>query len=93
MNKVSFVKMHGAGNDFIMIDDRDGTFPAADRRRIAPEPLREIGLQLLDRRLLIRLRVLRPRDPPAGGYGQRRTDGQQRRPDSDVLQGNSSFWM
>ena len=35
---IPFVKMHGAGNDFILVDDRGETFPASDTewiRRIA----------------------------------------------------------
>jgi diaminopimelate epimerase len=32
--KIKFRKMHGAGNDFILVDDRAGSFPAADRRWI-----------------------------------------------------------
>ena len=33
--KIPFVKMHGAGNDFVMIDDRAETFPVADAGFIA----------------------------------------------------------
>ena len=28
--RVKFVKMHGAGNDFVMVDDRAMAFPAED---------------------------------------------------------------
>ena len=27
--RIRFLKMHGAGNDFVLVDDREGTFPAA----------------------------------------------------------------
>lgn len=32
--KIPFVKMHGAGNDFIVVDDRDLTFPMEDTQFI-----------------------------------------------------------
>jgi diaminopimelate epimerase len=44
MNTVKFVKMHGAGNDFIMIDDREGRFPIDDHRRIAAMATRPDGI-------------------------------------------------
>lgn len=31
MKNVRFVKMHGAGNDFVLVDDRDGSFPCEHR--------------------------------------------------------------
>ena len=34
--RVPFVKMHGAGNDFVMVDDRAGTFPVQSIAEIAP---------------------------------------------------------
>ena len=44
MNKLKFVKMHGAGNDFIMIDDRAETFPADDYMRLAALAMRPGGI-------------------------------------------------
>lgn len=44
MKKIRFAKMHGAGNDFILIDDRDGSFPAEDHRRIAAMATRPDGI-------------------------------------------------
>ena len=35
MRKIAFVKMHGAGNDFVLIDDRAGTFPVHDHLLLA----------------------------------------------------------
>ena len=32
---IEFEKMHGAGNDFILVDDREGVFPADDHRLVA----------------------------------------------------------
>jgi len=44
MNEVRFVKMHGAGNDFVLIDDREGTFPAYDYMRLATLGSRSSGV-------------------------------------------------
>ena len=44
MKKIHFVKMHGAGNDFVMIDNRNGTFPCDDHRRIAAMATRRSGI-------------------------------------------------
>ena len=33
--KIPFWKMHGAGNDFVLVDDRKLTFPAADHSWLA----------------------------------------------------------
>jgi diaminopimelate epimerase len=42
--KISFTKMHGAGNDFIVVDDRDRTFPVEDRSFIARTCARRTGV-------------------------------------------------
>lgn len=44
MKRIPFVKMHGAGNDFVLVDDRDGTFPVEDHRRIAAMATRPGGI-------------------------------------------------
>jgi len=44
MKTVRFVKMHGAGNDFVLVDDRDGSFPCDDHRRIAALASRPDGI-------------------------------------------------
>ncbi len=42
--KIPFWKMHGAANDFILVDDRAGTFPADDRDWIAAISRRRTGV-------------------------------------------------
>lgn len=44
MNIIKFTKMHGAGNDFILIDDRDAKFPVHDHRRIAVMASLRVGV-------------------------------------------------
>jgi len=41
MSKRSFVKYHGLGNDFILIDDREGTFPIGE---VSPLCHRKFGI-------------------------------------------------
>ncbi len=42
--EIPFWKMHGAGNDFVLVDDRDGQFPAADAKWIAAVAARRTGV-------------------------------------------------
>jgi diaminopimelate epimerase len=42
--KIPFYKMHGAGNDFILVDDRALDFPAADRAFLAQLGSRRTGI-------------------------------------------------
>ena len=44
MNIVKFTKMHGAGNDFVLVDDRAERFPIHDHRRIAAMASRPSGI-------------------------------------------------
>ena len=41
--RIRFAKMHGAGNDFVLVDDRDGAFPC-DRRVLAAIGVRGTGV-------------------------------------------------
>ena len=41
--RIRFAKMHGAGNDFVLVDDRDGAFPC-DRRVLAAIGARGTGV-------------------------------------------------
>jgi len=42
--KIPFWKMHGAANDFIMVDDREGKFPVSDRKWLAGIMSRRTGV-------------------------------------------------
>ncbi len=41
---IPFSKMHGAGNDFILVDDRNNTFPFEDRQWLAEIAARRTGV-------------------------------------------------
>jgi diaminopimelate epimerase len=42
--KIPFWKMHGAGNDFILVDDRDVSFPGNDTGWLARIGARKTGV-------------------------------------------------
>ena len=42
--KIKFTKMHGAGNDFVLIDDREGTVPWEDHFLMAALAARRTGI-------------------------------------------------
>ncbi len=42
--KINFWKMHGASNDFILVDDRKETFPAKDKKWLAAISNRKTGI-------------------------------------------------
>lgn len=42
--KIDFWKMHGASNDFILVDDRSLTFPAADAAKLSRVAARRTGV-------------------------------------------------
>ncbi len=44
MSEISFFKMHGAGNDFIVVDDRAGVFPLSDADWIRQITTRRTGV-------------------------------------------------
>lgn len=44
MKSIRFQKMHGAGNDFVLVDDLEGSFPVEDHRRIATFATRPDGI-------------------------------------------------
>ena len=44
MAKIPFWKMHGAGNDFVLVDDRSETFPAADESFLRAIGTRKTGV-------------------------------------------------
>lgn len=69
MSKISFTKFHGAGNDFILIDNRDGCFPANDSALIQKMCHRQFGigadgliLLCLDSQSDFQMRIFNSRD-------------------------------